>query len=102
MQERLLIARKESGLTQAETAKIIGINQSSYAELEKGKTKRSTYTIELARLFDVDPYWLATGEGSRKPRISKELADILDRATDQERDRIIRVAHELVDGQEGL
>ncbi|WP_313205900.1 helix-turn-helix domain-containing protein [Psychrobacter faecalis] len=64
LKDRLKKARKYAGLTQKEIeSRIKGLKQSSYSELERGESKSSTKLIELATLFQVDPVWLATGDG---------------------------------------
>lgn len=59
--QRLREARLALNLTQADVAKAVGMSQSTLAELEKSGLS-SGQTAQLARLYDVDAHWLATGE----------------------------------------
>lgn len=81
LKDRLKKARKYAGLTQKEIeSRIKGLKQSSYSELERGESKSSTKLIELATLFQVDPVWLATGDGEMltKPTQSELMQKIKD------------------------
>lgn len=81
LKDRLKKARKYAGLTQKEIeSRIKGLKQSSYSELERGESKSSTKLIELATLFQVDPVWLATGDGEMltKPSPSDLMQKIKD------------------------
>lgn len=81
LKDRLKKARKYAGLTQKEIeSRIKGLKQSSYSELERGESKSSTKLIELATLFQVDPVWLATGDGEMltKPSPSELMKKIKD------------------------
>ena len=81
LKDRLKKARKYAGLTQKEIeSRINGLKQSSYSELERGESKSSTKLIELATLFQVDPMWLATGDGEMltKPTPSELMQKIRD------------------------
>jgi len=60
--QRLLDARKRKGLTQTQVAKLAGISQGTYGELEK-KGLGSAYNATFAKIYGVDPSWLETGEG---------------------------------------
>lgn len=74
--ERIHGARKAAGLTQKQVEKELGLGQSTLSELET-QSHRSSYTAELARLYGVDPYWLATGVGSPKPpKLSAEALEV--------------------------
>lgn len=82
LKDRLKKARKYAGLTQKQIeSRINGLKQSSYSELERGESKSSTKLIELATLFQVDPVWLATGEGEMLSKPQKELNKILEAGT---------------------
>lgn len=71
--ERLKHYRREAGLTQQAIAAAVGIKQPSYHALESGKVDRSAYIAQIAKLLNVDPYWLVTGEGDAKVASSSEL-----------------------------
>lgn len=62
--ERLRQARENKNLTQQEVAERAGMSQPTYYKIESGKTKRTTYLNDLARVLGVNPEWLATGQGS--------------------------------------
>lgn len=63
LQERLRHARISKGMSQAELGKAIDKSQSAIAALESGRNKESTNIVSLAKVLDVDPLWLETGEG---------------------------------------
>lgn len=63
--ERIKKLRKEKGLSQAQLAAMLGIQQGSLSEIESGKTKASKRLL-LAILYyyrDIDIKWLSTGKG---------------------------------------
>ncbi|WII94979.1 helix-turn-helix domain-containing protein [Moraxella haemolytica] len=67
LKDRLKAARKAAKLTQAEVAeKVADLTQSAYSQLESGKTKSTNAIFELANILQVNPKWLATGEGEMK------------------------------------
>lgn len=59
--ERLKASRKMRGLSQEEVAQRAGIKQTSYSQLENGRSKSSRHLLQLAEALDVDPHWLLTG-----------------------------------------
>lgn len=59
--ERLLLARKWAGLTQAKLAKKVGMDQAAVSQLETGESLRTTYVAELAHACGVSTDWLALG-----------------------------------------
>lgn len=61
--ERLLLARKWAGLTQAKLAKKVGMDQAAVSQLETGESLRTTYVAELAIACGVSTDWLALGQG---------------------------------------
>ena len=62
--ERLKAARRHAGLTQAELASRLGINQTSISDLERGKSLSSSHTADIAYQCGVDPLWLQSGKGA--------------------------------------
>ncbi len=64
--KRLKESREAAGLKQPDVCRRIGIKQGTLSQLESGKSARSTYTIALAKLYNVDAGWLATGKGDPK------------------------------------
>lgn len=62
--QRLRDARKMRGLTQVQLANASGIKQSDISKIERGETLRPTGVIALARVLNVSPHWLDTGDGA--------------------------------------
>ncbi|MBR2512734.1 MAG: helix-turn-helix domain-containing protein [Halomonas sp.] len=61
--DRLKKARKLAGLNQAELAKKIGVQQTSISDLERGKSKSTSFSTQIAHELGVSALWLATGKG---------------------------------------
>lgn len=61
--ERASWARSQTKLTQEDVAKRLGVRQSVVSDIET-RNEASFYTAQLARIYGVDAYWLATGEGA--------------------------------------
>jgi len=60
--------RKELGLTQAETARAVGVSRVSISQWEKGDTSPKGKNLHaLAKVLNCDPNWLLTGQGSPDP-----------------------------------
>jgi transcriptional regulator with XRE-family HTH domain len=99
VQERLVWARKRMGYTQAQVAEAIGVSQPTYGQLELGKSKSSSKLPELAKLFRVDAYWLATGSGERDtahrdPKL-QNILEIYDSLSDQGKAYLSKQASDL-------
>lgn len=60
---RLKQRREELGYSQAQVAKLAGLSQPSYGDLENGKTQNSRKLVQIANALKVSPKWLLTGEG---------------------------------------
>lgn len=60
--KRLKAARKHAKLTQKELAPLTGMSQSNLSDLEN-TAHGSSFTVQIAEACDVNPHWLATGEG---------------------------------------
>lgn len=60
--ERLSAARKAQGLTQKVLGDLVGISQAAIQKIETGKSSSSTKLVELAKVLNVDPEWLSSGE----------------------------------------
>lgn len=58
---RLKEARKALGLSQTAVAKAADMAQSTYQDLEAGKSKKSAYLAKIAAVLKKDAYWLETG-----------------------------------------
>ena len=65
--ERLIWAREQKGLTQAALAKQSGVTQSTIGNLESGLRQTARKIIDIAAALDVDPMWLANGQGAAQP-----------------------------------
>lgn len=64
LKDRLKLARKNAGITQAQVAEAItGLSQPAYSELERGISKSTSKIVELASLYEVNPEWLSSGTG---------------------------------------
>lgn len=61
--ERLKIARKKAGLTQAELGKLAGVGQSAIGNIETGLRGFGASIIGIANACKVNAQWLATGDG---------------------------------------
>ncbi|WP_440468079.1 helix-turn-helix transcriptional regulator [Pseudomonas sp. YH-1] len=61
--ERLKKARKHAGLTQAELAQRVGIDQTSVSNLERGKSQSTSYNASIASVCGVNALWLENGSG---------------------------------------
>ncbi len=61
--ERIRVARKQAGLSQADVAKALRISASAVNQWELGFSKniKLEHFFALARLLRQDPQWLATG-----------------------------------------
>ncbi|HEI6731090.1 XRE family transcriptional regulator [Yersinia enterocolitica] len=65
--ERLKTAMTRAGHTQGSLAKAVGMAQSSVWKLTSGDAKSSKKTVEIARVLNVRPEWLAEGIGEMQP-----------------------------------
>lgn len=63
---RLIEAREESGMTQAQLAKAAGVkNQSTIGMIESGERKSSAYIPAIAFVLGVESLWLSEGRGPK-------------------------------------
>lgn len=59
---RLISLRREMGITQHDLAQAIDVDKRSISMYENGRTFPREETLRrLAKVFDVEPYWLTTG-----------------------------------------
>lgn len=61
--ERIKAARRHAGLTQAQLAKVVGIDQASISDLERGRSQRSSYNASIAKACGVSAIWIESGTG---------------------------------------
>lgn len=61
--DRIKTARKHAKLTQVELAKLVGIDQTSISDLERGKSQSSSYNARIAAACGVSSLWLENGSG---------------------------------------
>ncbi len=61
--DRLKFARERLELSQQEVAEAVGMKQPSYYQLESGKSKRSRFISDIARVLKTNVDWLMYGEG---------------------------------------
>lgn len=64
--ERLKNARRRMQLSQKEVSSRIGMSQPLLSELENDEYTSSSFTLQLANLYCVNPLWLADGKGIRE------------------------------------
>lgn len=62
--DRLRESRLRAGISQGEAARKAGVKQPTLSKLENGGSTGSKITTTLARIYQVNPHWLATGQGA--------------------------------------
>ena len=88
---RLADLRKAAQLTKRHAARQAKVSEAYISRLERGERLPSRIVVEaLARVFAVDPDWLATGEGKLLRRGVAKLGDDYDpvKGLDDGRDRL--------------
>lgn len=55
-----------TGLSQQALSKLTGISQQAIHKLESGKSKKTSYVVELAQALQVTPEWLQSGSNQLK------------------------------------
>lgn len=61
--DRLKAARQHARLTQGQLAEAINITQTSISDLERGKSKGTTFNARIAQACGVNALWLENGTG---------------------------------------
>lgn len=61
--ERVKYARELKDLSQHEIAEKAGISQPTYFKIENGLTQKPRNILDIAQALNVNPQWLATGQG---------------------------------------
>lgn len=102
MLERLKKLRKLLSLSQKEFAEKIGIKQSSYSSIEKGRRSLADrYIKSICMAYNVNEQWLRTGEGQiflSSPQ-ERELVKIFKNLSPVFQDYLIKMARGLVEVQ---
>lgn len=70
--DRLKFAREQLNLSQQQVADAVGMKQPSYYQLEAGKSKRSRFINDIARVLKTNADWLMYGEGDNAPKPSHD------------------------------
>lgn len=63
LKDRLKLSRKNAGFTQIQVSEAVKMTQATYSQLERGIVKSTSKIVEIAQILNVNPNWLATGEG---------------------------------------
>lgn len=66
LMSRVRQARMAKGLSQQQIAEAVGMSQPNYYKIENGKTQRSGYINDIARVLGVDVDWLINGKAGSK------------------------------------
>lgn len=73
MNQRIKKLRLELGLSQDEFAAKLGFTRGVIANIELNRTEPKPKFLELmCRIFNVDEYWLRTGEGEMFVKVSED------------------------------
>ncbi|WP_352338227.1 XRE family transcriptional regulator [Psychrobacter sp. 16-MNA-CIBAN-0192] len=70
--DRLKFAREQLNLSQQQVADAVGMKQPSYYQLEAGKSKRSRFINDIAKVLKTNADWLMYGEGDNTPKPSRD------------------------------
>lgn len=92
--DRLEAAMTAASVSRTQLADELGCSGAAIGALLRGESKQMTgeNLVKTARLCDVNPYWLATGEGPTKDKFSREARDLahrIDTLTGKDRRRAI-------------
>lgn len=80
--DRLRFAREQLNLSQQQVADAVGMKQPSYYQLEAGKSKRSRFINDIAKVLETNVDWLMYGEGENTPKPSRD--DLMQKIKDIE------------------
>lgn len=58
LSERLRLLRSETGMSQTDLAKKVGLSMRGYQDLERGVMPRSSALLNIAEFYDVSIDWL--------------------------------------------
>lgn len=85
--ERIKQIRKDHEMTLEQFGKILGVTKVAISNIENGKRNVTEQMRKsICREFNIDPIWLATGEGDKYIDQSVELIAILDKLLHNESD----------------
>lgn len=65
LKDRLIEARQEAGLSQADLAARVSCGQTTVASIENGRNKGATPLVKIAHVLGVNPLWLVEGLGPK-------------------------------------
>lgn len=101
--ERLKRIRKETGLTQEEFAKSIGVTRSPIAAAESGKSKLQPLAIRrICELYGINETWLLTGDGHMRNTYDipddelKGLLEVYSKLPEKSRKKFVNFLEDLV------
>jgi transcriptional regulator with XRE-family HTH domain len=90
--QRLKHRRVELDLTQEELGKIVGVSGQAIGEIERGKTYRSSLTIDLASALKVNPEWLMGRTDDKSPKKAEiEISEILSGFSEEDKEEAVRL-----------
>ncbi len=90
--DRLRAQREKMGLTQKQTAALLGISETYYGEIERGNKKLTIERVLLARKhLKLDPTYLITGERNSNQLIER----LLEECPKGKEDLVIQLLHYL-------
>lgn len=90
--DRLRTQREKMGLTQKQTAALLGISETYYGEIERGNKKLTIERVLLARKhLKLDPTYLITGERNSNQLIER----LLEECPKGKEDLVIQLLHYL-------
>ncbi len=99
MSERIVELRKALGLTMEKFGERLGVKKSAVNKWEKGENNITDQMVKLiCREFNVDPYWLETGEGEMFIEADFAIYDKIDQIMAGENDlhkNVIKMAANL-------
>lgn len=101
--ERIRDARIRAGLSQIELARACDVSPSLVCTVESGRTKslRHSTLVQMAKVLQQSPEWLALGDGKAADRsaFEQELLADFRRLTAAERQAVAHMIHELAAGR---
>lgn len=97
--DRLKLAREQLNLSQQQVADAVGMKQPSYYQLEAGKSKRSRFINDIARVLETNVDWLMYGEGNNDAKPSRD--ELMQKIRDIE-NRDSNADHPIPEGTTGV